>query len=57
MQAPSLLQLVQTKTQNTLNQYLRSDKILKSIDSYIVGSALGPITGVLGALLLAQKST
>lgn len=56
MQASHLLPLIRTKTQTTLNQYLRTDRILNQVDSYIVSSALGPVAGVLGALILAQKS-
>ena len=56
-QHKGLLQKVRLKTQQLLNGYVQSDKILNNIDQYIVSPGLGTRSGVLGAIGLARELT
>jgi fructokinase len=49
-----LLPLIRAEVQTLLNNYLRVPEIIEEIDRYIVGPGLGPRSGVLGALALAD---
>jgi fructokinase len=55
-QQAHILPLIRQKTQESLNEYVRSPAILKDIDTYIVPPALGGRAGVLGAIALAQQA-
>jgi fructokinase len=50
---PELLQRVRVQLLQSLNGYLKLDKLLGGIDSYAVPPGLGPRSGPLGALALA----
>ena len=52
-----LLPLIRAEVGALLNNYLRVPEILEEIDRYIVGPGLGPRSGVLGALALAEQAT
>lgn len=54
-QHAGLLQKVQLKTQQILNNYVQSDMILNHIDRYIVSPGLGNRSGVLGAIAMARE--
>jgi fructokinase len=56
MQQPRLLPRVREKTLGLLAGYLRTDRILRDIDHYLVGPALGNRAGVLGAIALAMNA-
>jgi fructokinase len=52
--APELLPLVRPRVVELLNGYLETELLGEGIDEYIVPPALGPRSGVLGAIALAQ---
>jgi fructokinase len=52
-----LLPLIRGEVGTLLNNYLRVPEILEGIDRYVVGPGLGPRSGVLGALALAERAT
>jgi fructokinase len=54
MKKPNLLPMVRNKVKELLNNYVRSPEIAERINSYIVPPALGDLSGVLGAIALAQ---
>jgi len=54
MHQPALLPQVRTRVRELLGGYVTSPAILEEIDSYIVPPALGDLSGVLGAIALAQ---
>ncbi len=56
MQQPQLLPLVQRKTQESLNGYVRAPEITERIETFIVPPALGKRAGVLGAIALAERA-
>jgi fructokinase len=55
MKKPGLLTAVQKKVKVLLNNYLKTPQITSNIDGYIVPPALGDLSGVLGAIALAQE--
>jgi fructokinase len=57
MTNPRLLPLIRTEVRSLLNNYLRVPEILEEIDRYIVAPGLGPRSGVLGALALAETAS
>ena len=56
MQQKHLFPLVRQKTLELLNGYIRTEKILNGIESYIVEPGLGTLSGAAGALLLARMA-
>jgi fructokinase len=52
-----LLPLVRRQVLDLLNNYVRADAILRSIDTYIVAPRLGADAGVLGAVALAERAS
>jgi fructokinase len=54
MQREYLYPMIRTKLLELLSGYIRSEKILKEIDSYIVAPKLKNKAGVLGALAMAK---
>lgn len=56
MQQGHLLSMVRAKVSQILNQYIQSQALLTRMDAYIVPPALGPRSGVLGALAMAQRA-
>jgi fructokinase len=56
MEQPALLPLVRRGVQELLAGYIQSSAILHDIDRYIVAPGLGDLSGVLGALALAQRA-
>lgn len=56
MNAPHLLPLVRTATQQALNGYIHVPAITEQIDAYIVAPGLGNRAGVLGAIALAEQT-
>ena len=57
MDQSQLFPLVRRDVKALLNDYVRAPEILEDIDGYIVPPALGGRAGVLGALVLAARST
>jgi fructokinase len=55
MKNPVLMAAIRRKVEQNLNGYIRSEAVLKDIDSYIVPPALGDLAGVVGALELAKR--
>jgi fructokinase len=55
MKNPGLMPAVRLKVADNLNGYIRSEAIMKDMDSYIVAPALGDLAGVVGALELAKR--
>lgn len=53
--APHLLPLVRSKLQESLAGYIHDPAITGHMDSYLVGPTLGADSGVIGALLLADR--
>jgi fructokinase len=51
-----LFSLVRARLQALLNDYVQAPEIRREIDAYVVPPALGPRTGVLGALALARAT-
>jgi len=51
-----LLPRVQQKTRDFINRYIQSPVILEDIENYIVHPGLGNLSGVLGALALAEQA-
>ena len=56
MRQPSLLSRVRERTRSVLNGYIRSPQILERIEAYVVSPALANRSGVLGALVLAERA-
>jgi fructokinase len=56
MQQPRLFPLVRREVKELLNGYLQAPAILERIDQYIVPPGLGGLSGVLGAIALAQQT-
>lgn len=56
MQQQRLFPLIREKTLNILHGYIRSPEILEGIDRYIVPAALHGKSGILGALVLAERA-
>ena len=56
MQQKHLFPKIQKRTQDLMNGYIRSDRILSHIDDYITEPGLGTRSGALGALLLACQA-
>ncbi len=54
MKKPGLLYGVQRKTQELLNGYIHSPEITEKIETFLVRPALGDLSGVSGAIALAQ---
>lgn len=52
----ALFPMIRRKVQTVLGGYVRSPAITESIDEYIVPPGLGPRSGVLGALALAEQA-
>jgi fructokinase len=57
MDQSQLFPLVRRDVKALLNDYVRAPEILEDIDGYVVPPALGGRAGVLGALVLAARST
>lgn len=55
MQQSHLFPMVRSETLSLLNGYVRSQKILKNIENYIVPPGLGARAGVMGAVALARQ--
>lgn len=55
-QIPHLLPRIQHRTREMINGYIKSPSILEHIDQYIVHPGLGNLSGVLGAIALAELS-
>jgi fructokinase len=53
--SPGLLAAVRSEVKSLLNNYLSSLEITEKIDHYLVAPGLGDLSGVLGALALAQQ--
>ncbi|HEX7588305.1 MAG TPA: ROK family protein [Anaerolineae bacterium] len=56
MQQPRLLSLVRQRTRALLNNYVQVPEIVERIEEYIVAPGLGPQSGVLGAIALAERA-
>jgi fructokinase len=56
MKKDGLLSLVRRKVPKLLNDYIRSSKIIEKIEDYIVPTGLGDLSGVCGAIALAEKA-
>jgi fructokinase len=56
MKQPKLLEKIRSRVPILLNGYIKHDKILKNIDSYIVAPELGDRAGIMGALVLAEEA-
>jgi fructokinase len=56
MSQPHLFPLIRAEVQRLLNGYVQSPALLDGIDAYLVPPALGPLSGVLGALVLAENA-
>jgi fructokinase len=54
MKAPGLLEAVRQKVKSRLNNYVNSPMLGEKIDDYIVAPGLGDLSGVLGAIALAE---
>jgi fructokinase len=54
MAQPDLLPAIRTEVVDLLHGYVQAPAILEAIDDYIVPPALGPRSGILGALALAS---
>lgn len=52
-----LLPLVRERVRINLNGYVQAPQVLIAIDEYIVSPALGELSGVLGAIALAQRES
>lgn len=57
MQRPFLFPLIRHKVLELLNDYVKSESLLKRIGEYIVPPALGDQSGSLGAIALAQLAS
>ncbi len=55
MEQRHLFAMIRGKVVELLNGYVRSDRILKNIDEYIVPPGLGNRAGILGAIALAMQ--
>ena len=55
-QRPDILKLVQQKTHACLNNYINSPIVQDHMETYIVAPGLGNMSGVAGALALAQQA-
>ena len=55
-QLSHLLPRIQKKTRELINGYIKSSVILENIETYIVNPGLGNLSGVLGALALAEQA-
>ena len=55
MQQKHLFPLIRQKTLDLLNGYIRTEKILNGIESYIVEPGLGTLSGATGALLTRPR--
>jgi fructokinase len=55
MKKPGLLEMVRSRVVQLLNNYIGSPEINERIDDYIVAPGLGDMSGVLGAIALAQS--
>ena len=53
---PELLRSVRRQLLDSLNGYLKLDRLAGGIDAYAVPPALGPLAGPLGALALAADT-
>jgi fructokinase len=56
MKNSGLLPVVRGKVKEFLNGYIRSTEITDRLENYLVPPALGDLSGVLGAIALAQNS-
>ena len=56
MQQQHLFPLIRAELACILNGYIRSPEILENLESYVVPPRLGSRSGVLGALVLAEKT-
>jgi fructokinase len=54
MKAQGLIEKVRNNVLRLLNDYVKSPEIIENIDKYIVPPGLGDLSGVLGAIALAQ---
>lgn len=55
MKHPYLLKMLRNNVLKLLNRYIDSPQILENIEGYIVSPSLGDLSGVLGAIALAQR--
>ena len=46
--------MIRAKLPELLNEYLQSPTLLEDIDNFVVPPGLGELSGVLGAIALAQ---
>lgn len=56
MSQPRLLPMVRQQTRDLLHGYIAAPAILERIDEYIVAPGLGKQSGVLGAIVLAERA-
>lgn len=56
MKQSQLFPLIREKLLLLLNDYIKSPKITRDVDNYLVSPALGDRSGVLGAVALAQRA-
>lgn len=56
MKHQGLLPKIRVKTKALLNGYIKHEKILSKIDEYIVAPGLNELSGISGALALAEKA-
>jgi fructokinase len=56
MKHQGLLPRIRIKTKNLLNGYIKHEKILNKIDEYIVNPGLGGLSGISGAIALAETA-
>jgi fructokinase len=56
MQQGRLFAMIREELLRLLNGYIESREITDCADHYIVPAALGPRSGVLGALVLAEEA-
>ncbi len=56
MNQKQLYPLIRQKTRDLLNGYIRAPAVQEDSDTYIVPPGLGSRSGVLGALVLAERA-
>jgi fructokinase len=56
VKSPGLLAAVRKEVKGLLNNYIASEEIRENIDHYLVSPGLGDLSGVAGAMALAQQS-
>ncbi len=55
MEQAQLFPLIRAELQRLLNGYIQAPQILEHVDEFVVAPGLGPRSGILGALAMAEK--